>query len=65
MTKRTIISKYSVILINYFLSSVTYLNNLFASFVNKFFFINKNDIENNFEFIICAISLFGAMAAVF
>jgi len=80
MTKWTIISKYSVILpaaparqsstsealrrINYFVSSVTYLNNLFASFVNKLFFISKSDIDNNFEFIIYCISLFGAMAVL-
>jgi hypothetical protein len=32
--------------------------------VNKLFFISKSDIDNNFEFIIYCISLFGAMAVL-
>jgi hypothetical protein len=49
--------------INDFLSfSVGFLNNLFASFANKFFFIRKSDIDNNFEIIIYFILLFAAIA---
>lgn len=48
-----------------FLSLVDILNYFFASFANKFFFIRKSDIYNNFEIIICLTGLFGIIAPIY
>lgn len=47
---------------SFFSKGVTFLNNLLANFVNKFFFISKSDIDNKFKTIVCCLILFGGIA---